>query len=207
MNYFERLLFLRKVLRLNQAQMGHIIDVPQTTYSNYEKGLREIPLEKVQILTQFGISSDWLLTGSINENHSYELVFAMQNTGTTSECLAKKLGVPVIFLNAIQEKTISPSIEFFTRAIESMGCKPHGALLDARKEEDKKFLPGGSKNHYLTDFKSRIQNEPTINDFAVSLGAAYVKIDKLTETIIRLEFENKSLKTDVEELKKQINKV
>ena len=59
----ERLKLLRLKLNLSQTEMGVKLGIPQTTYSNYEKGSREMPHHILNLLTQFGVNLNWLLTG------------------------------------------------------------------------------------------------------------------------------------------------
>lgn len=51
-------------LRANQSQtsFAKILGIPQTTYSNFERGVREPGLEFLgEISTRLGVSLDWLL--------------------------------------------------------------------------------------------------------------------------------------------------
>ncbi len=59
-----RLLTVRKSLGLTQAALCKKIGVSQGLYSKYETGALDIPDQIKAKLFQFGISIDWLLTGT-----------------------------------------------------------------------------------------------------------------------------------------------
>lgn len=76
---------LREILRdlredhdLKQKTVAEYLDVSQQTYSNYENGTREIPIEVVQKLSKYyKVSTDYLLgadngyLGNTNLNNTY----------------------------------------------------------------------------------------------------------------------------------------
>ncbi|NCC42113.1 MAG: XRE family transcriptional regulator [Clostridia bacterium] len=53
MKYIERIRSLREERYLNQSKVAKIINVAQTTYSDYEKGKIRIPIECLIALAQF----------------------------------------------------------------------------------------------------------------------------------------------------------
>ncbi len=58
----QRIRNLRNDAELSQAQMAEILNVAQTTYSDYERGRINIPLETItQIALYFNTSIDYLL--------------------------------------------------------------------------------------------------------------------------------------------------
>lgn len=60
----ERLKMLREQLGLSQKKMASSVGVPQTTYSNYEIGIRPVPDVLLHSLsTEYGIDLQWLKTG------------------------------------------------------------------------------------------------------------------------------------------------
>lgn len=53
MNYTERIRSLREDSDLNQTAIAHIINVAQTTYSDYENGKVRIPIECLISLARY----------------------------------------------------------------------------------------------------------------------------------------------------------
>lgn len=60
----DRILLLRKELKLNQTDFGERIGVKQASVAGYEAGIRT-PLDAVitSICREFNVSEDWLRTG------------------------------------------------------------------------------------------------------------------------------------------------
>ena len=77
---FVRLRVLRKAWHLTQKKMATRIGVAASTYQYYERGVRNISLKSLYLLTKHGASARWLLTGEgkmfqgqINEELSLKL--------------------------------------------------------------------------------------------------------------------------------------
>lgn len=61
MQKYQRLRDLREDKDLNQSQIAYIINTTQQQYSLYEKGLRQIPFDKVIVLADFyNVSIDYI---------------------------------------------------------------------------------------------------------------------------------------------------
>lgn len=61
MYYYKRLRDLREDNALTQRQVAELIGTTQQVYSEYEKGIREIPLYKMIILAKhYNVSLDWI---------------------------------------------------------------------------------------------------------------------------------------------------
>ncbi len=61
MYYYRRLRDLREDNDLKQREIAAILQTTQQVYSEYEKGIREIPLHKIIILAKYyNISLDYL---------------------------------------------------------------------------------------------------------------------------------------------------
>lgn len=61
MFYYRRLRDLREDHDLTQKQVAELIKTTQQVYSEYEKGIREIPLFKMIILAKYyNVSMDYL---------------------------------------------------------------------------------------------------------------------------------------------------
>jgi transcriptional regulator with XRE-family HTH domain len=60
---FVRLRPLRKAWCLSQKEMAIRAGIAVSTYQYYEKGAKNIPAEVLSLLTTFGVSAEWLLTG------------------------------------------------------------------------------------------------------------------------------------------------
>lgn len=81
------LLEVRSAKKLNQKQMGNLFGVPQTTYSNYERGIREIPLRHLRtLLTQHKININWLLA-DIGQMHLENTEGIVMNSIEVTEVL------------------------------------------------------------------------------------------------------------------------
>ena len=60
----RRLTSLRKQYKLSQAELAKKLDMPQSTYANYETGKRKITLELILQFSQFySVSPTFLVTG------------------------------------------------------------------------------------------------------------------------------------------------
>jgi transcriptional regulator with XRE-family HTH domain len=60
---FVRLRPLRKAWCLTQKEMAIRAGIAVSTYQYYERGTKNIPSEVLSLLTTFGVSAEWLLTG------------------------------------------------------------------------------------------------------------------------------------------------
>lgn len=68
--YYKRLRDLREDHDLTQKQVAELIKTTQQVYSEYEKGIREIPLFKMVILAKFyNVSMDYM-TDLIDEKRT-----------------------------------------------------------------------------------------------------------------------------------------
>lgn len=64
MTYQDRIKGLREDADLTQAEMAKILNIAQTTYSQYERGSRGIPIEiLLKISEYYKVSTDWILKG------------------------------------------------------------------------------------------------------------------------------------------------
>lgn len=97
------------------AEMGELLDIPQTTYSNYEHGVREIPNKCLGKLIQFGVDSAWIISGSIAKDRCLSIVKHMQLNSWSSSNVAEKMNIPKAFVEAVMEFEVSPSFEFADR--------------------------------------------------------------------------------------------
>lgn len=62
MQYNEKLKQLREDNDLTQTQIAKLLNVSQITYSQYERGVRSLPLEHLKTLClYYGIKSDYIL--------------------------------------------------------------------------------------------------------------------------------------------------
>lgn len=62
MDYWERIKALREDNDITQNIMANHLNIAQNTYSQYENGKREIPINiLVQICKYFKVSSDYIL--------------------------------------------------------------------------------------------------------------------------------------------------
>lgn len=62
MRTFPRIRNLREDLDLTQTQIGKMLNISQRTYSHYESGTREIPLDLlIKLADIFDVSIDYLL--------------------------------------------------------------------------------------------------------------------------------------------------
>ena len=62
MKVYQRIRDLREDRDLNQDVLAKVLNVSQSTYSRYEKGLLDIPTEVLIMLSQYyGVSVDYIL--------------------------------------------------------------------------------------------------------------------------------------------------
>lgn len=60
--YYRRLRDLREDHDLKQREVAELLQTTQQVYSEYEKGVREIPLHRVIILAKYyGVSIDYIV--------------------------------------------------------------------------------------------------------------------------------------------------
>ena len=61
MYYYKRLRDVREDNDLKQREIAELLNTTQQVYSEYEKGIREIPLHKIIILARYyNVSLDYL---------------------------------------------------------------------------------------------------------------------------------------------------
>lgn len=62
MTYQNRLKALREDHDLNQTKVAEVLNVSQITYSQYERGVRELKIEQLKMLCKFyGVSADYVI--------------------------------------------------------------------------------------------------------------------------------------------------
>ena len=62
MEYWERIKALREDRDLTQKNICAYLNIAQNTYSQYENGIREIPISfLINLCLYFGVSSDYIL--------------------------------------------------------------------------------------------------------------------------------------------------
>lgn len=62
MQYYEKLKELREDKDLKQQNIADILKMKQQQYSNYERGLRALPIDNLKTLCLFyGVSADYIL--------------------------------------------------------------------------------------------------------------------------------------------------
>ena len=67
MLHLERLKALREDRDLSQAEVAKVLGISQVTYSQYERGARELHMDQFKCLCEFyNVSADYIL-GFINE--------------------------------------------------------------------------------------------------------------------------------------------
>ena len=60
--YYERIKFLREDCDHTQQQLADILNITRSAYSNYENGIRDIPIEVLSALADFyDTSIDYLV--------------------------------------------------------------------------------------------------------------------------------------------------
>ena len=65
----ERLRYLRKENNLSQRDLATILHIKQNTYSQYENGKRQLPIELLIALARFyNVSTDFILGLTDNED-------------------------------------------------------------------------------------------------------------------------------------------
>ena len=70
MTYRNRLKALREDHDLNQTKVAEVLNVSQITYSQYERGVRELKIEQLKMLCEFyGVSSEDRKSTRLNSSH------------------------------------------------------------------------------------------------------------------------------------------
>ena len=70
--YIKRIRDLREDSDLTQAELGKILHISQRTYSHYENGTRETPIELlIELAHYYNTSVDYIL-GETNEKKPYK---------------------------------------------------------------------------------------------------------------------------------------
>lgn len=146
MSYFTRLKTLRTVIGLNQAEMGKCIGTPQTTYSNYENGTREIPISLLErVANQFGVNIGWLITGEISKTAAQKLERARQHAGLKPEDTAKLMGTTKEYIKAIESGQIAPSQGYLGKMCELYKCNMYEVLDETIKNVPVHTTTGDAK--------------------------------------------------------------
>ena len=71
MDYWERIKALLEDNDITQSVMAKHLNIAQNTYSQYETGKREVPLDiLVEICRYFDVSSDYILGLSDKKEHT-----------------------------------------------------------------------------------------------------------------------------------------
>jgi transcriptional regulator with XRE-family HTH domain len=63
MEIFERIKYVRKALKLRQADMAKKLGIAVSTYQYYERGQRDVPGWVLEEINTYGVNSRWLLSG------------------------------------------------------------------------------------------------------------------------------------------------
>lgn len=67
MNYGERLKILRERQELSQQDVADILKTSQSYYGQYERGVREMPFDRViELAKYYGVSIDYI--AGLNDN-------------------------------------------------------------------------------------------------------------------------------------------
>lgn len=72
--YYEIIKELREDHDLSQTEMGKILGISQNTVSQYEKGIRNLPIDLLKIYANyFNISADYILgiENTVNQKITY----------------------------------------------------------------------------------------------------------------------------------------
>lgn len=188
----KNLFLLRSIYEMSKVSFGKSLGVSGQYISMLESGANKRVGQTVsmQIERIYHVSPEWLLTGEVNENYIYEITHAIQSTLSTAEALAKKLSVPVAFVNAVLAGEISPSTEFFRRAVLATGTEPHGRFKDAVAQGVKDRDQGGEKHPDLLRYRISILEQ---------------NVEVLEEALSEEKYKNERLVKENEELKKQLD--
>lgn len=206
MNYFDRLRFYREKLGLNQTQMGKLLGIPQTTYSNYENGGRKLPPRVIEKITRNGLNSDWLLTGTINRNYTdylngCDMMTNVENSPPLDRAgAAQKLSVPVAFIDAIFNGEITPSDEFYRRLCEALGLPANETSLDDMR--------AALANHKTDSSRISTVSGPPPDGYRVvpqeeRVEKLRTQLDTCYERYFELQEENRILRTEIERLREK----
>lgn len=132
---------------INMREAAKLLDIPYTTYVNYEKGLREPNSEMlIHLATFFNVSVDYLIgrmekintmDSGINLGMPIKINKFKKELGLTNAQLSQKSGVPLSTLDKITSgTTLDPKLET-VRAI----AKALGKTLDDFDDVEEKVSP------------------------------------------------------------------
>lgn len=192
----KRLRYIRELNNFNQDVLANKLGQKgYQTVSRYERGERYPNKSTMDMLAKYlNVSLECLLTGYVNENYSCEILLKLQKNCMSVKEIAEKLNVPEALLNAVVEKRISPSSDFFNRVMQVVGIKPQGNLKDkaAQAKYDDEPIFARSKlpveNERVTYLQYRIEK---LNN-EISEKDAF--IDELFSQIEQLKNDNEKLR-------------
>ena len=112
----EKVRLVRELYGLSQSEAAALIMLPQPTLARYELGkTKKIPYSFLRIFsTHFCINENWLLNDVVEEGYMLEVKKVFSLIGNFTKA-AKRLDVPIDFLNACDRGTIVPSGDFLNR--------------------------------------------------------------------------------------------
>lgn len=124
MNFHSRIKKLREASGLKQTELAQKLNIPRTTYSNYENARREPDFNTLKILAEFfDCSIDYLL-GSRNEKRAYfknnadnnivseRIKLRRKSLNMTQNDLALLLNVPKELINDFESGNELPDLNF-----------------------------------------------------------------------------------------------
>lgn len=129
----ERLRQLRLSRDLAQRDVADALQISPARYSQYERGVRTPDFEILKNLARFyGVSVDYLLSGTVEEDHpsgvsasSLELGetirHLLKERGWSIEELSRRTDLPVQTLKAIELGTLAPDIGALEKIADAFG--------------------------------------------------------------------------------------
>lgn len=182
---------IRHSLGMSKAAFGKSVGLTGQYISMLESGKNKKISEPVikQICSTHGISRDFLISGTINENYLYEIqsTVSLNRNTVTAAAISKNLNIPELFIQAIIDGEVSPSDEFFKRFMkEGIGVEPHGRLKDDVQERVTKTI----KAREVADAaipRSELISIEEYDKVKDERDDAYEKLEKLEKMVAMLQ--------------------
>lgn len=154
--FTEKIKDLRKSKGLNKRQMSELLEMPYTTYNNYETGTREPNSDVLKKISKtFGVSVDYLIdnTDFIRENPmrngsiGTRIKQRREELGYTQPQLAELVGVSKGAIGNYESNISSPNENILFKLFDVLQCDANFLYQDNIKTETSNFFTEEEKQH------------------------------------------------------------
>ncbi len=154
--FTEKIKDLRKSKGLNKRQMSELLEMPYTTYNNYETGTREPNSDVLKKISKtFGVSVDYLIdnTDFIRENPiqnggiGTRIKQRREELGYTQPQLAELVGVSKGAIGNYESNVSSPNENILLKLFDVLQCDANFLYQDNIKTSPTNFYTEDEKQH------------------------------------------------------------